>query len=93
MHAFLVVFPEDPGKAVQYLSPQLVAGLDEESLMNLLQIPDIVEGYMMLEGSGSAENEFSQIKVAISSGQQTYIRLFDLNIQNGLWQILNITPQ
>lgn len=91
VHAFMVLFPQDPGSAIQYLSPQLVAGLDENTLLNLLQIPGTVDGYMMLEGSGSAAAEYSQIKIAISSNQQTYLRLFDLTIQNGLWQINNIS--
>lgn len=93
VHAFITVFPENPADAIQYLSPDLVAGLTPESLQNLLQLPGAVEGYMMLEGSGSAESETSQIKVAISSNQQNFVRSFTLVIRNGLWQITGIAVQ
>lgn len=93
VHAFLTIFPENPADAIQYLSPDLVSGLDETSLQNLLQLPGSIDGYMMLEGSGSAESEMSRIKVAISSNQQTFTRSFTLVIQNGFWQIKEIATQ
>jgi hypothetical protein len=88
---FLKIYPGTPENGIQYLSPEFVLKLNETSALTLLPEQKEVSGYIIKQGSSSAESAKSEIIMDISYDQAIYSIKFFLVIEDGRWVITGIS--
>jgi hypothetical protein len=93
IRAFLIAYPIDQIYAVQYLSPAYVEKLDAESVSHLLPATGEISGFIIEEGSSSAELEKSEILANVAFNDLSSRILFSLEIVDGRWAISQILPK
>ncbi|KAF0109972.1 MAG: hypothetical protein FD147_1944 [Chloroflexi bacterium] len=90
---FLAIYPDSPVHAIKFLSPAYVQRLDERSALDLLPEQGRPSGFIISQGSSSAESEKSEVFVNIAYNDNTYEAVFSLIIQGGRWLIEKIAQQ
>ena len=93
IRAFLISYPVDQIFAIQYLSPEYVKNLDSESVSHLLPSTGEITGFIIEEGSSSAEIEKSEILANVAFHDLSSKILFSLEIVDGRWAISQILSQ
>ena len=93
IRAFLITYPTNQIYAIQYLSPNFVQTLDEESASKLLPESGDVTGFIIESGATSAESEKSEIVANIAFQNTSSQVLFRLEIIEGRWVINEIAAQ
>lgn len=90
IRAFLITYPSNQVYAVQYLSPSYVKDLDSASVAKLLPETGEITGFIIEQGSASAESEKSEILAKVAFQNSSNEILFSLEIVDGRWSISNI---
>lgn len=90
VQAFLKVYPETPVEAVQYLASSFVAQLNGQTVLKLLPGNGIINGFLIVQGSSSAETERSQLIADIEIEGNLYQAEFHLITDQGYWRIEQI---
>ena len=90
VYAFMNAFQKSPESMTAYLSQARLSQLPPEGPSSLLQLKDVLEGFVIQSGTTRKGRAVAQVLVGLKSGKKETRRVFTLVLENERWVINGI---